>query len=175
MFTVTTERPEDRAAIDHLLDRAFGPDRGNKTSYAYRRGVAPVADLKFVARANAGNAILGTLRFWPVRIGTHGALLLGPLTVEPALKGKGIGAALMFHGIDAAAWARHARIVLVGDLDYYARFGFAPATPLGLVMPHEAPHRLLARELAKGAFDGVAGVIARHPGRLLRGPALKAA
>lgn len=175
MFTVTTERPEDRADIDHLLDRAFGAGRGSKASYAYRKGLAPIADLKFVARAKADNAILGTLRFWPVRIGTHAALLLGPLAVEPALKGRGIGAALMFHGLDAAAWARHARIVLVGDLDYYARFGFEPATPLGLVMPHEAPHRLLARELAKGAFDGVAGAVARHPGRMLRGGGLKAA
>ncbi len=175
MFTVTTERPEDRAAIDQLLDRAFGADRDSKISYGYRKGVPPVADLRFVARHDADGAILGTLRFWPVRIGTHGALLLGPLAVEPALKGRGIGAALMFHGLDAAAWARHARVVLVGELDYYARFGFAPATPMGLVMPNEAPHRLLARELVKGAFEGVAGAIARHPGRLLRGGALKAA
>jgi predicted N-acetyltransferase YhbS len=175
MFTVTTERPEDRAAIDQLLDRAFGADRGNKISYAYRKGVPEIADLKFVARANGDGAILGTLRFWPVRIGTHGALLLGPLAVEPALKGKGIGAALMFQGLDAAAWARHARVVLVGERDYYARFGFAPATPMGLVMPGESPDRLLARELVKGAFKGVAGAIARHPGRLLRGGALKAA
>jgi predicted N-acetyltransferase YhbS len=175
MFSVTTERPEDRAAIDQLLDRAFGSDRKEKTSYAYRRGVPPVADLQFVARADSNGAILGTLRFWPVRIGCHAALLLGPLAVEPALKGKGIGAALMFHGLDAAAWAGHARVVLVGALDYYARFGFAPATPLGLVMPNEAPERLLARELAKGAFAGVSGAVARHPGQPLRGPALKAA
>jgi hypothetical protein len=46
---------------------------------------------------------------------------------------------------------------------------------MGLVMPNEAPHRLLARELVKGAFDAVSGAIARHPGRLLRGGALKAA
>jgi predicted N-acetyltransferase YhbS len=175
MFTVTTERPEDRAEIEKLLDRAFGPDRGSKASYVYRKGVSPVADLKFAARAKAGGAILGTLRFWPVRIGCHAALLLGPLAVKPSLKGRGIGAALMFHGLDAAAWARHARVVLVGDREYYARFGFAPATPMGLVMPHEAPHWLLALGLAKGAFDGVAGAIARHPGRIIRGPALKAA
>ncbi len=175
MFAITTERPEDRAEIELLLNRAFGPDRHQKTSYAYRKGVPPVPDLKFAARAKADGAILGTLRFWPVRIGCHAALLLGPLAVEPALKGRGIGAALMFHGLDAAAWARHSRVVLVGDLDYYARFGFAPATPMGLVMPHEAPHRLLARELAKGAFDGVAGAVARHPGRILRGGALNAA
>ena len=175
MFTITTERPEDRAAIENLLDQAFGADRGKKVSYAYRKGVAPVDDLKFVARADSDGAILGTLRFWPVRIGCHAALLLGPLAVAPALKGKGIGAALMFHGLDAAAWAKHGRVVLVGDLAYYKRFGFQPATPMGLIMPHEAPHRLLARELAKGAFAGVAGSIARHPGRILRGGGLKAA
>jgi len=75
----------------------------------------------------------------------------------------------MFHGLDAAAWARHGRVVLVGDIDYYARFGFAPAAPMGLVMPGEQPHRLLACELAKDAFQGVSGEIRRHPGRLVRG------
>jgi predicted N-acetyltransferase YhbS len=59
--------------------------------------------------------------------------------------------------------------VLVGDIDYYARFGFAPAAPMGLVMPGEQPHRLLACELAKDAFQGVSGEIRRHPGRLVRG------
>lgn len=174
MFSIVTERPEDRADIEKLLDRAFGAGRHAKQSYVYRRGVAPIADLKFVARADADGALLGTLRFWPVRIACHAALLLGPLAVEPALKGRGIGVALMFHALDAAAWARHTRVVLVGDLAYYGRFGFAPA-PGGVVMPGEAPHRLLAAELVKGAFDGVSGAIARHPGRPLRGPALNAA
>lgn len=169
MLDITTERPGDGTRIELLLNRAFGPGRKSKKSYRYRQGVDPLAELSFVARAKEDGAILGTLRFWPVAIGAHGALLLGPLAVEPKLKGQGIGAALMFHGLDAAAWARHSRVVLVGDLDYYARFGFAPAAPMGLVMPGEQPHRLLACELAKGAFQGVSGEIRRHPGRLVRG------
>lgn len=166
MFTVTTERPEDRAAVETLLNRAFGPDRTKKISYRYRDGVAPDIFLKLVARADVDGRIVGTIRHWPIRAGDSPALLLGPLAVEPELKGRGIGAALMFRALDMAAWAGHRLVLLVGDLDYYARFGFKPASPLGFVMPDEQPHRLLVNELARGAARG--GVIGKWTARRLQ-------
>lgn len=173
MFHLTTERPADGPQIETLLDRAFGPGRHSKTSYRFRAHAAPLAGLARVARADDDGRLLGTIRYWPVAIGGHDALLLGPLAVEPALKGRGIGVALMRDTLDAAAWANRTRIVLVGDLGYYARFGFVPAAPLGLVMPGEKPKRLLACALAKGAFAGVRGAL--QPARFLRGGGLIAA
>jgi predicted N-acetyltransferase YhbS len=167
MFHLTTERPEDGPAIDALLDRAFGPDRQSKISYRYRQAAAPLCDLSRVARADADGRLLGTIRYWPVAIGGHAALLLGPIAVEPALKGRGIGVALMRDTLDAAAWSNAKRVVLVGDLDYYKRFGFVPASPHGLVMPGENPARLLMCALARNAFADVAGSI--QPWRLPRG------
>jgi predicted N-acetyltransferase YhbS len=177
MFQITTERPDDGAAIDRLLDRAFGKGRQSKISYRYRTGTACVPELSRVARADADGAILGTIRYWPVAIGAASALLLGPIAVEPALKGRGIGVALMRDTLDAAAWMNAKRVVLVGDLGYYERFGFVPAAPHGIFMPDEQPHRLLMVGLAKGAFDGIAGAVARHPGkrRMLRAGWLNAA
>jgi predicted N-acetyltransferase YhbS len=89
------------------------------------------------------------------------------------LKGRGIGVALMRDTLDAAAWMNFTRVVLVGDIGYYARFGFVPAAPLGLVMPGENPDRLLACALAKDAFAGVKGIL--RPRRMLRGGGLIAA
>jgi len=171
MFHLTTERPEDGPAIETLLDRAFGPDRHAKISYRYRTEMPPVRELSRVARADAdggsGGRILGTIRYWPVAIGGHDALLLGPVAAELALKGRGIGVALIRDTLDAAAWMNAARVVLVGDIGYYKRFGFVPAAPMGLHMPGENPDRLLACALARNAFAGVSGAVERR--RLLRG------
>ena len=170
MFSITTERAEDGPAIDSLLDRAFGPERQQKLSYRYRQDVAPVAGLSLVARA-FGETVVGTIRYWPVTIGTRRlpALLLGPLAIEPTLAGQGIGRALIRESLDMAQWGRHSRVLLVGDQDYYGRFGFAPAQAHGIVMPGENPARLLALPLKAGAFDGANGLL--QPWRSVRGRA----
>lgn len=167
MFSITTERAEDGPAIDALLDRAFGTERIQKLSYRYRRNVAPVAGLSLVAR-DAAQAVTGTIRYWPVAIGVRHlpALLLGPLAVEPALAGQGIGRALIRESLDMAAWGRHVRVLLVGDQDYYGRFGFLPAQLHGIVMPGENPERLLALALRPGAFADTSGIL--QPWRSVR-------
>jgi predicted N-acetyltransferase YhbS len=167
MFSITTERAEDGPAIDALLDRAFGPGRLEKLSYRYREDVAPVAGLSLVARGTA-QAVTGTIRYWPVALGGRRlpALLLGPLAVEPALAGQGIGRALIRQSLDMAEWGRHSRILLVGDQDYYGRFGFAPASKHGIVMPGEDPGRLLALALAAHAFADASGAL--QPWRSVR-------
>jgi len=173
MFTITTERPEDGPAIEALLDTAFGPARDSKVSYRYRDGVAPVENLKLVARA-ADDTLIGTIRYWPILVGAaqKPGLLLGPLAVAADRQAKGIGSALMHRSLEMACWARHERVLLVGDHGYYKRFGFRPASPHGIVMPGENPARLLALPLAAGALEGVAGAL--QPWRWVRGGELAA-
>lgn len=169
MFTITTERAEDGPVIDFLLDRAFGPERQAKLSYSYRDGVAPLAHLSLVARANSHGSLVGSIRYWPVAVGPRQspALLLGPLAVEPLLAGQGIGRALIGQSLDMAAWARHRLVLLVGDESYYGRFGFRPVAAQGIVMPGENPARLLGLELVSGALAQTAGSL--RPWRSLRG------
>ena len=164
MFHLTTERPDDAAAIETLLDRAFGADRSSKASYRYRFRITPVRGLSWVARdgaASAPGSIVGSIRYWPVRVGAAGepALLLGPLAVDPDRHGAGIGAALTFHTLDLACWGNHRLVLLVGDHRYYGRFGFRPAAPLGFVMPDEQPHRLLMKPLARPGQGVAPGVL----------------
>lgn len=74
-------------------------------------------------------------------------------------RGQGIGADLIHHGLNAARHQGHAIVLLVGELDFYGRFGFASASARGITMPGEQDHRLLVRELHNDALDGVAGPV----------------
>lgn len=168
MFTITTERAEDGPAIETLLDRAFGPQRHSKLSYGFRADVMPAVHLCLVARADTHDSIVGTIRYWPIAIGARRSpsLLLGPLAVEPSLAGQGIGRALIRQSLDMAAWARHSSVLLVGDENYYGRFGFRPAAAHGIVMQGENPARLLALELVPGTLARTSGVL--QPWRSVR-------
>lgn len=160
-FQILPERPRDAALIEPLLDRCFGPGRRQKTVYRLREGIAPIADLCFVA-VDEGGEMLASLRFWPIRIEAAPAILLGPLAVEPSLQGRGLGRALMRHGLDAARRRGERLCVLVGEPAYYAPFGFAPAAPAGLVLPGPVePRRFLVQELVPGALETARGLIQR--------------
>jgi len=157
---VVAESPADAAGREALLDRAMGPGRKRKSSEKLRRGRRPAEGLAFVARDATGQ-IVGTVRLWDVAVdGGAAALLLGPLAVHPAVKGGGIGSALMRHAIEEATRLGHGAILLVGDAPYYGRFGFSADRTAALAMPGPYErHRLLALELRPGALDGARGVI----------------
>lgn len=159
MFQIALERPEEAAAVESLLDRAFGPGRLAKTSYRLREGVFPLVELCFTLRRNG--ELKGAIRYWPVLIaGRTRALLLGPLAVAPEDKGKGYGVALMRHSLAEAARLGHERVILVGDPEYYERFGFSRRFTENLTLPGPVEdRRFLGLELVPGAFDGVAGPV----------------
>jgi predicted N-acetyltransferase YhbS len=171
MVSIRPERPGDVAARENLLDLCFGEARFLKSSERLREGRRPADGLAFVA-VDRGR-VVGTVRLWHVDAGGRAALLLGPLAVDPASRGRGIGAALMRRALRAAARAGHAAVLLVGDAPYYARFGFSAAMTGALAMPGPFErHRLLAREFAPGALDGAAGaILAAGPRRAGEGPA----
>lgn len=162
-FTIKPESAALGARVELLLDRVFGAERREKASYLYREGVAPLAPLSWVA-LDRNKKLVGSIRYWPVQVGdaAHPALLLGPLAITPQLAGKGIGRALTFKTLEIAAEMGHDLVLLVGDYDYYKRFGFVPATPYGFVMPTEKrPERLQVTELRPGVLGRVSGEI-RH-------------
>ena len=163
MFRIRRETPYDSAEVEYLYDLAFAPGRTALSSYRLRDGVEPVADLSLVARDDY-DVLAGAIRYWPIRIGVAGtpALLLGPVAVHPTRQGEGIGAVLIGDSLERAAALGWTRVVLVGDEPYYRRFGFTRDAGRALDYPPPTnPDRLLARALAPGAFDGVAGMVGR--------------
>lgn len=160
-LTIAIENAGDIAARETLLARAMGPKWKKKASQKLRRGRRPSEGLSFVAR-DAGGRLAGTVRLWDVSMGAGGpaALLLGPLAVDPSLKGAGVGSALMRHAVAEAERLGHRVILLVGDAPYYARFGFSARNTGKLAMPGPFEReRFLALELAPGAIGGASGTL----------------
>jgi predicted N-acetyltransferase YhbS len=155
---VAPEQAGDAAAVERLSERAFGPGRFARTAYRLRERVPPDADLCFVARIST--LLVGSNQMTAIRCGNVAALLLGPLTVDPAFRSRGIGAALVSRSVEAAAAAGHRLVVLVGDEPYYRRLGFARIPPGQLTMPGPVdPARLLYRELSPGTIATAKGPI----------------
>lgn len=154
------QTPADAPAVEKLEERAFGPGRYARTAYRLREGVEADLSLSFVA--HVGTLLVGANRMTPILIGDAPALLLGPLTVEPAFRSQGLGEALVKTSLDAARDAGHGLVLLVGDLDYYARLGFSRVPRGKITMPGPVdPQRLLYCQLREGAFESASGRMRR--------------
>jgi len=161
--TIRPVQPEDSAEIAALHARAFGPGRFARTAYRVREGTAAFSPFCRVCLIDGRMA--AAVRFTPIAIGDKkGALLLGPLAVEPAFANQGYGRGLVGKALEDARAAGIALVVLVGDEPYYGRLGFRgiPRGKIALPGPVD-PDRLLAAELIPGALVGFSGRVVAVP------------
>lgn len=149
----------DPALVEQLLDRAFGPVRHKRTAYAIREGTEWLPALSF-AVLDDKDLLVGTIQAWPVALtasvgadnaGTdrvsrpHPLIMVGPVAISPERQGDGFGRALMAAQSTALDPAAPLPQMLIGDMSYYARFGFVEA-PRGWRCPGPwEPERLLVR------------------------------
>src|SRR4051812_34962572 len=164
-WLVRLERPTDAAQVATLNAESFGPGRFAKSAYRLREGVAPVAALSFVAvepMPGGGEILRGSVRFWPIRVGGHEELLLGPLAVRGDQRGRGIGIALMQAGLEAARQGPWRGVLLVGDEPYYARLGFSRLPPGRVKLPGPVDaNRILGLSLKAGELLNLSGEVRR--------------
>ncbi|MEM6477120.1 MAG: N-acetyltransferase [Pseudomonadota bacterium] len=157
------------AMVEQVLDRAFGPDRHARTAYRIRAGMEPLDALSFAA-LDEDEMLVGTIQCWPVALIDHEErpvplVMVGPVAVVPERQKEGFGLGLMAAMIDAEAnLARQGRApfaqVLIGDVEYYGRWGFSAAATGGWRCPGPfEPERLLARGEALAAMpsEGILG------------------
>ena len=155
---ILPEQPDDGPAIERLYERTFGPGRYARTAYRLREGNEHRRDFSFTARI--GTLLVGSLRLTPILIGATPALLLGPLTIEPPFRDRGIGRALIEASLDAAKKGGARLVLLVGDEPYYGRMGFKRVPHKQVELPGPVDRdRVLIAELQPGAFEGVAGAV----------------
>src|SRR3954463_10689325 len=97
-LVIRPELPGDADPIERLHERAFGPGRFARTAFRLREGAATTPELCFTALV--GTLLVGSIRLSPLVLGPEPGLLLGPLAVDPAFEGRGIGAALIARSLD---------------------------------------------------------------------------
>lgn len=125
------QRDTERAAPDPAEAGLVGALRG---------GDAWIPTLSLVAEEHG--AVVGHVCLTRAAVGPFPVLALGPLGVLRERQRDGIGGALVHAALGAADALDESLVGLLGSLDYYPRFGFAPAARYGIApdRPEWASH-----------------------------------
>lgn len=118
--------------IEALLDDAFGTDRHGRTAYILRKGMPVIGHLSFAAVRD--DAVVGSIQCWPVSVGTSPLILVGPVAVATSRQNQGLGHQLMHATLEAEA-RDDPPMVMIGDPEYYGRFGFDADGTAGWTLP----------------------------------------
>ena len=143
------EEPDDETSIFALTKAAFDGRHyasGNEAEIIDALRASGALTLSLVALRD--NDIVAHIAFSPVTIDDEPSqwLGLGPVSVFPAQQGKGIGQALIRHSLDEVKGNGVQGVVLLGNPEYYRRFGFAAASDLH--MQGYPPEYLMSLHLA---------------------------
>jgi len=157
MYVLNEERPGERREVEELLDHCFGPGREALSSYRLRDGRGPIVRWCLVARDGEGT-LAAAIRYWPVSVGRHPSLLLGPIAVHPTRQGEGLGALMVSESLAKACDLGWERVLLVGDAPYFGRLGFFRLDEVEMPPPTN-PDRILGLALKPGSWNGLAGKV----------------
>lgn len=149
-YSIVLDAPEHSAAVEALYDDVFGPGRFAKTAERLREGNTKIADASLVAIDSEG--VTGVVRVWPVTVGEKGrAAFLGPIAVAERRRGNGVAFKLMERAIGVCREQGYAAVILVGDFEYYERFGFKPSGDRFQLPGPVDQKRVLIRDLSDRA------------------------
>jgi putative acetyltransferase len=138
-FEIRPERPEDAAGIDAVLRAAF-PEAVEADLVQRLRTDGDLA-LSLVAEENG--EIIGQVAFVPIALDPDPGYRiwgLAPISVLPHRQGQGIGSALTKCGLDRATEAGIGLILVLGDQNYYGRFGFDTMLAEGIEAAWAGPY-----------------------------------
>jgi predicted N-acetyltransferase YhbS len=137
-------------ALIALLDDAFGTGRHMRTAYLLRKGMAAIDHLSFGILDDSD--LVGSIQCWPMRVEKSDLILVGPVAVASDRQNSGLGKRLMQLMLNAAT-PQDAPMVMIGDPEYYGRFGFSADGTSGWTLPGPwEPRRLLLRNDAMVAL-----------------------
>jgi putative acetyltransferase len=157
-ITIRKERNRDIKAIENLTTQAFWDiEHSSHTEQfivaALRR--AKALSISLVAELNS--EIVGHVAVSPVKIsdGSKNWLGLGPISVLPKYQQQGIGSLLMTAALKELKNIGASGCVLLGDPEFYKRFGFAPEAAMILadVPPEYFQALLIKGKLPKGIVE----------------------
>jgi len=133
---IRNELPGDERAIEAVTVAAFkDAPHSDHTEHFIIKALRKANELSVSIVAEADGVVLGHVAVSPVAItdGSRGWFGLGPISVSPEHQHKGIGSQLMEQALTALKLQGASGCVLLGDPNYYRRFGFR--NEQGLVFP----------------------------------------
>jgi putative acetyltransferase len=159
---IRAERPEDIAAIGAVTRAAFqGTPHSSGTEAAIVDALRAADALTVSLVAVQNDEVVGHVAFSPVTIDSKSAgwFGLGPVSVWPDRQRMGIGQALIRRGLDLLEEMGADGCVVLGDPEYYGRFGFKsdPELRYGDVLAEYFQRILLKGPMPKGE-------VVYHPG-----------
>lgn len=158
---IRPERQSDIAAIHAVTERAFnGAPHSDGSEPHIVCALRDACALAVSLVAEVDGRVVGHVAISAVTItdGSANWYGLGPLSVEPAQQGEGVGSLLMRAALRRLTERDAAGCVVLGDPAYYGRFGFAVCP--GLVYPGVPAEYFMAL-----SFDGSRpqGTVSYHP------------
>lgn len=137
---VRPEIPDDRDAIRSLLRAAFdGDQEASLVDQLRQDGDLAVSLVAMVCRRVVGHAALSRLR------SPASGIALAPVAVDPSIRRKGIGSALVAASLDHARRLPSMIVFVLGDPHFYSRFGFSLSEAARFTSPYSGPHFLACR------------------------------
>lgn len=107
-----------------------------------------------------GEEAAGHIAFSPLTFEEAAGLrgcALAPLATIPAYQGQGVGSNLITQGLQRVKEMGYDIVVVLGEPDYYSRFGFTPDLAGNLKTPYDGPYlqALALSEHGKAAHGSV--------------------
>ncbi|WJW79703.1 N-acetyltransferase [Bartonella sp. TP] len=159
-FKFNTKKKQDCEQINKLHAKIFGPTRFTKAAHLLRERGHAEPDLSFTIYDN--DKLIGSSTITPIKLGQTKAFLLGPVGIDSNYRDLGLGSQLITMTINKIKEAplKSELIMLIGDIDYYKKFGFAKLNSRGLILPAPVnPARILLLELSPGASQNLSGLV----------------
>jgi putative acetyltransferase len=155
------ENPADVAAIHDVTISAFkGHPHSDQTEHLIVDRLRQAGTLSISLIAEVDGDVVGHIAFSPVALsdGSKDWFGLGPVSVLPAFQGQGIGGALIRQGLDMLRHQAAAGCVVMGDPDFYQKFGFRNDPQFAL--KDCAPQYFLVQPLSS---NPASGIVTFHP------------
>lgn len=156
---IRLEQPGDIESIRNVIKAAFPTSTEADLVDSLRCG----GNLSISLVAEKDAQIVGHLGFSPVKITGQGTaqrivgLGLAPVSVWPTNQRQGIGTQLIRAGLNACRSASIDYVVVLGEPDYYQRFGFTPASNRGLQNEYGVDAEFMALELTDACLRNSIG------------------
>jgi putative acetyltransferase len=148
----------DYAAIGELLETAFPSPQEAALVCALRHDGDLVLELVSVVESVIGYVAFSRMSMKPTDLRITA---LAPLAVAEGYRRRGHGTALVTTGLEMLAESGEDLVLVLGDPDYYARFGFSARAAQELRTPYSGP-ALQARALTECARQ-IAGTACYAP------------